>query len=176
MRKSSLLHGSIHLQTFQVRELLRFGVNAPKGIAPEHQRGRDMQDVIFGRTPMAQGNKGPIGRDHHNKSMSMWLAGTGIQRGITYGATDDLSGGFLGQYMALQETGAPHLTIRAAAGSNMQVVWGSSVPGWVLQSNTTELSPSGWVDVVGTPSVIGPEQILQFAAGSGRVFFRLRKL
>jgi hypothetical protein len=44
----------------------------------------------FGRTPMAQGNKGPVGRDHHNKAMSMWLAGAGIQRGITYGATDDL--------------------------------------------------------------------------------------
>ena len=44
----------------------------------------------FGRTPMAQGNKGPIGRDHHNKAMSMWLAGAGVQRGITYGATDDL--------------------------------------------------------------------------------------
>jgi hypothetical protein len=44
----------------------------------------------FGRTPMAQGNKGPVGRDHHNKSMSMWLAGAGVQRGLVYGATDDL--------------------------------------------------------------------------------------
>ena len=44
----------------------------------------------FGRTPMAQGNKGPIGRDHHNKAMSMWLAGAGIQRGVTFGSTDDL--------------------------------------------------------------------------------------
>ncbi len=44
----------------------------------------------FGRTPMSQGNKGPTGRDHHNKSMSMWLAGGGIRRGFVYGATDDL--------------------------------------------------------------------------------------
>lgn len=44
----------------------------------------------FGRTPMAQKNKGTIGRDHHNKSMSMWLAGAGIRRGMVYGATDDL--------------------------------------------------------------------------------------
>jgi hypothetical protein len=92
------------------------------------------------------------------------------------GGTYSLSGGFLAQYMALQQTGAPHLTIRAVAGSNVQVVWGSNVPGWVLQSNTSELSPAGWVDVVGTPSVFGAEQFLQFAAGSGRVFFRLRKL
>jgi hypothetical protein len=44
----------------------------------------------FGRTPMAQGNKGPVGRDHHNKAMSMWLAGAGIKRGLVYGSTDDL--------------------------------------------------------------------------------------
>ncbi|MFO0870334.1 MAG: DUF1501 domain-containing protein [Pirellulales bacterium] len=44
----------------------------------------------FGRTPMSQSNKGPVGRDHHNKSMSFWLAGAGIRRGLVYGATDDL--------------------------------------------------------------------------------------
>jgi hypothetical protein len=44
----------------------------------------------FGRTPMSQSNKGPTGRDHHNKSMSMWLAGGGIRRGMAYGATDEL--------------------------------------------------------------------------------------
>ncbi len=44
----------------------------------------------FGRTPMAQGNKGPVGRDHHNKAMSMWLAGAGVQRGVSFGSTDDL--------------------------------------------------------------------------------------
>ncbi|MEM7385798.1 MAG: DUF1501 domain-containing protein [Verrucomicrobiota bacterium] len=40
----------------------------------------------FGRTPMAQGN----GRDHHIKAFSMWMAGAGIQPGMTYGATDAL--------------------------------------------------------------------------------------
>jgi Protein of unknown function (DUF1501) len=44
----------------------------------------------FGRTPMSQSNKGPTGRDHHNKSMAMWLAGAGIRRGVAYGATDEL--------------------------------------------------------------------------------------
>jgi hypothetical protein len=42
----------------------------------------------FGRTPMAQGTDD--GRDHHNRSYSIWLAGAGIKKGITYGATDDL--------------------------------------------------------------------------------------
>ena len=40
----------------------------------------------FGRTPMGQGS----GRDHHIKGYSMWLAGGGIQGGITHGATDAL--------------------------------------------------------------------------------------
>ena len=40
----------------------------------------------FGRTPMAQGS----GRDHHIKGFSMWMAGGGVQGGITYGATDEL--------------------------------------------------------------------------------------
>ena len=44
----------------------------------------------FGRTPMMQGDKGPVGRDHHNKAMSMWLAGAGVKGGVTHGATDEL--------------------------------------------------------------------------------------
>ncbi len=44
----------------------------------------------FGRTPMKQGNKGPIGRDHHNKAMTIWLAGAGIRPGMVLGSTDDL--------------------------------------------------------------------------------------
>ena len=58
---------------------------------------RDMLDetlVIwggeFGRTPMAQTNKGGAGRDHHMRAFSMWLAGGGIRGGYTHGATDEL--------------------------------------------------------------------------------------
>ncbi|MCH8829733.1 MAG: DUF1501 domain-containing protein, partial [Planctomycetes bacterium] len=43
----------------------------------------------FGRTPMFQG-KGGVGRDHHMKGFSMWMAGGGIKGGLTYGATDEL--------------------------------------------------------------------------------------
>lgn len=42
----------------------------------------------FGRTPMVQG--GNDGRDHHNRSFSMWFAGGGFKRGLTYGTTDEL--------------------------------------------------------------------------------------
>lgn len=91
------------------------------------------------------------------------------------GGTYSLSGGFFSQYVALQQTGAPHLTIRNV-GANVQIVWNSNVPGWVLQANSTDLSNAGWFDVVGTPTVGGLEQFHQFATGSGRTFLRLRKL
>jgi len=46
----------------------------------------------FGRTPMVQfkGEKNGPGRDHHIKGFSMWLAGGGVQGGISHGATDEL--------------------------------------------------------------------------------------
>ena len=43
----------------------------------------------FGRTPMYQG-KGEIGRDHHIKGFSMWMAGGGVKGGFGYGETDEL--------------------------------------------------------------------------------------
>ena len=45
----------------------------------------------FGRTPMSQGSDPDlIGRDHHIKGFSMWMAGGGIKGGHSYGATDEL--------------------------------------------------------------------------------------
>jgi len=43
----------------------------------------------FGRTPMFQG-KGGVGRDHHIRGFSMWMAGGGIHGGTSYGNTDEL--------------------------------------------------------------------------------------
>ena len=40
----------------------------------------------FGRTPMGQGT----GRDHHILGFSVFLAGGGVKRGYTHGATDEL--------------------------------------------------------------------------------------
>jgi uncharacterized protein (DUF1501 family) len=56
------------------------------------QRGRFDGTLVvwageFGRTPMSQGGNG---RDHHNRAMSVWLAGGGIRGGLVHGASDDL--------------------------------------------------------------------------------------
>ena len=72
-------------------------VDRPTAALLRDLRSRGMLDETlvvwggeFGRTPMAQTNKGQPGRDHHMKGFSMFVAGGGIKTGITHGATDDL--------------------------------------------------------------------------------------
>ena len=45
----------------------------------------------FGRTNYSQGKltKDNYGRDHHPRCFTMWMAGGGVQPGLTYGETDD---------------------------------------------------------------------------------------
>ena len=45
----------------------------------------------FGRTVFSQGKLGDpgMGRDHHGRSFTVWLAGGGIRGGMEYGSTDD---------------------------------------------------------------------------------------
>ena len=47
----------------------------------------------FGRTVYSQGEltKDNYGRDHHPRCFTMWMAGAGIKKGFTCGATDDFS-------------------------------------------------------------------------------------
>jgi uncharacterized protein (DUF1501 family) len=46
----------------------------------------------FGRTPMNEARNGSklLGRDHHPRAFTMWMAGAGVKKGITLGRTDDL--------------------------------------------------------------------------------------
>jgi uncharacterized protein (DUF1501 family) len=46
----------------------------------------------FGRTPMNEARSGSrfLGRDHHPRAFTMWLAGGGIKPGIAVGETDDI--------------------------------------------------------------------------------------
>jgi hypothetical protein len=46
----------------------------------------------FGRTPMNEARNASkfLGRDHHPRAFSMWIAGGGIKPGVTVGLTDEL--------------------------------------------------------------------------------------
>jgi hypothetical protein len=61
------------------------------------QRGLLEQTLVvwggeFGRTPMNEERNGSkfLGRDHHPRAFTMWMAGGGIKPGVTVGKTDDL--------------------------------------------------------------------------------------
>jgi Protein of unknown function (DUF1501) len=61
------------------------------------QRGLLEQTLViwggeFGRTSMneARGGSKFLGRDHHPHCFTIWLAGAGIKKGVTLGATDEL--------------------------------------------------------------------------------------
>jgi uncharacterized protein (DUF1501 family) len=45
----------------------------------------------FGRTPMNEKRNGSnlMGRDHHPRAFTVWLAGAGIKQGVTIGQTDE---------------------------------------------------------------------------------------
>ena len=47
----------------------------------------------FGRTVYCQGQltADDYGRDHHPRCFTLWMAGAGIKRGLTYGETDEFS-------------------------------------------------------------------------------------
>ena len=47
----------------------------------------------FGRTVYCQGKltASDYGRDHHPRCFTIWMAGAGVKRGTSYGATDDFS-------------------------------------------------------------------------------------
>jgi uncharacterized protein (DUF1501 family) len=61
------------------------------------QRGLLDQTIVvwggeFGRTPMNEARSGSkfLGRDHHPRAFTMWVAGGGFKPGMTYGTTDEL--------------------------------------------------------------------------------------
>jgi arylsulfatase A-like enzyme len=47
----------------------------------------------FGRTNYSQGRLTPTnyGRDHHPRCFTIWMAGGGVKKGISYGETDEFS-------------------------------------------------------------------------------------
>jgi hypothetical protein len=44
----------------------------------------------FGRTPMMQGDRAQVGRDHHKDAYCVWMAGGGTNAGKSIGKTDEL--------------------------------------------------------------------------------------
>jgi uncharacterized protein (DUF1501 family) len=77
----------------------QYGVHGPildqpcAGLLRDLRRRGLLEDTLvafvteFGRMPTFQ--KGADGRDHNPNGFTIWLAGAGVKRGFSYGATDE---------------------------------------------------------------------------------------
>ena len=82
-----------------VRNQCRATDQACAGLIQDLKRRGMLDDTLvvwggeFGRTPMVESSAAlgrSMGRDHHPQAYTMWLAGGGIQPGVSIGATDEL--------------------------------------------------------------------------------------
>jgi len=68
------------------------------GLVTDLKRRGLLEDTLvvwggeFGRTPMNEARNGSkfLGRDHHPRAFTMWMAGGGLKAGMTLGRTDEL--------------------------------------------------------------------------------------
>ncbi len=89
-------HGQVHKG---VKAQMKETDQATTALILDLKRRGLLEDTIviwggeFGRTPMVQGEpdgSNTLGRDHHNKAFSLFVAGGGFKPGITLGETDEI--------------------------------------------------------------------------------------
>ncbi len=98
----------------------------------------------FGRTVYGQGKlaRDDYGRDHHPRCFSGWLAGGGIQGGMSYGVTDDFSYNVVDQPVAIRDL---HATLLHQLGVNHEQL---SFPFQGLDQKLTGVEPARVIDEI----------------------------
>lgn len=98
----------------------------------------------FGRTVYGQGKlaRDDYGRDHHPRCFSGWLAGGGIQGGMSYGVTDDFSYNVVDQPIAIRDL---HATLLHQLGVNHEQL---SFPFQGLDQKLTGVEPARVIDEI----------------------------
>jgi hypothetical protein len=89
--------GHEDVQTLHAQEAKRIDQPIAGLLMDLKQRGM-LDDTLvifsteFGRTPFAQSADGVLGkgRDHNQYGFTSWLAGAGLKKGLSYGATDEI--------------------------------------------------------------------------------------
>lgn len=90
------------------------------------------------------------------------------------GGTYAMDGGFWAFAAAVQNPGAPLLTIRLTVTDSIAISWPSSSTGFVLQSST-HFAATNWTMVPLAPSDDGSTKTVIVTKASGYQFFRLAK-
>ncbi len=94
----SMVRWDQHVEIFEGHRNNALFVDQPTAALLTDLRNRGLLDETlvvwggeFGRTPTSQSHfpNTKVGRDHNPHGFTMWLAGAGVKKGITYGATDE---------------------------------------------------------------------------------------
>ena len=88
------MHGNL---PNQIRNMVKTIDQASAALIQDLKRRGMLEDTLviwggeFGRGSYSQGKLTPenYGRDHHPRCFTIWMAGAGIKKGITYGETDE---------------------------------------------------------------------------------------
>ena len=94
--------------------------------------------------------------------------------GMLSGGNYELTGGFWGVAVAIQNVGAPLLKV-TRAGSNVIITWPSSETGFLVEVTDRLASPTQWTGVSQTPALIGDQHSVTLPASVGNKFYRLRQ-
>ena len=95
--------------------------------------------------------------------------------GAMSGGNYTLQGGFWGIIAAVQEPGAPLLTIFHTTTNTVVVSWPSPSTDWTLQQNTNSVSSVNWSNVTATIQDDGTTKTLIVNPPTGNRFYRLNK-
>jgi hypothetical protein len=90
------------------------------------------------------------------------------------GGNYELTGGFWGIAIVLQEPGSPPLTIMRSGG-NVVLTWLASYAGFTLQTNVSAANPAGWGTAVQSVVNNNGTNTVTVPANFNLNFFRLKK-
>ena len=94
--------------------------------------------------------------------------------GLLAGGTFTVAGGFWGGAYAVQNAGAPLLSV-VGAGSNVQFTWADASGSFVLESAGSLTAPIAWTLVPNAPAVTNEQRSVSVPSTVGVRFYRLRK-
>ncbi len=114
-----------------------------------------------------------LGSGMNNRVNALAVAGSDLYAGGDFTAAGGKSSLRAARASLLSTPPLPSLNIQLTAPNTVRISWPSPSTGFVLQQNTTGLSPAGWSSVTGTIQDDGTNRILLVNPTGPRGFFRL---
>ena len=89
-------------------------------------------------------------------------------------STDEGAATSNSDFLVVDPRTSPELTVNLLDVKKIQLTWPAAATNFTLQFATTLLAPADWVDVPGTPDLVGGNNVMSLGAGAAGRFYRLR--